>query len=413
MKKTILTALVAFGLGLGLTLIAATPSMAVHKGAGGLSCGGCHTMHSSQGNAPMDGITTGNFRLIRGAGTTATSTTDLCLTCHSQNGTNAGTTFNTGVWATTPPKVHLTSAWGGGGFDTVGAGGDFANVGTFSGGTWLLGVGDSGANVSLGKGHSLQATSVTPPGGAAVFATFSCVLCHNAHGTDVGSTATNRYRNLASFGTLNPWFGSPTTPLAQSYVGAVAGSATQGTAPGAALNLWPVYRSSGTQNYYLTDTTTTELTGVKVGMAYFCGLCHNSFHEPLAGAFNNNVSATNSNDWVRHPAQGRLNDGTTTSGSGITIVDMSTYNNEPTANKLPVAQNCGGPGSPACGAVDQKFYYDATTTNSRVFCLSCHFAHAGPYNDALRWDYTASVTSGGQIGNVIPSNVGCQLCHNR
>ena len=49
----------------------------------------------------------------------------------------------------------------------------------------------------------------------------------------------------------------------------------------------------------------------------------------------------------------------------------------------------------------------------RVFCLSCHFAHGGPHYDALRWDYTSAVSSGSQFGNPIPSNKGCQLCHNR
>lgn len=27
---------------------------------------------------------------------------------------------------------------------------------------------------------------------------------------------------------------------------------------------------------------------------------------------------------------------------------------------------------------------------AQVFCLSCHFAHAGPYRNALRWDYVAT-----------------------
>lgn len=48
-----------------------------------------------------------------------------------------------------------------------------------------------------------------------------------------------------------------------------------------------------------------------------------------------------------------------------------------------------------------------------VFCLTCHFAHGGPYYDALRWGYIASVSAGDQTGNVVPSNKGCQLCHNR
>jgi predicted CXXCH cytochrome family protein len=39
-----------------------------------------------------------------------------------------------------------------------------------------------------------------------------------------------------------------------------------------------------------------------------------------------------------------------------------------------------------------------------VMCLSCHFAHAGPFNSGLRWDYNAVIT--GEKGKGA-----CFLCH--
>ncbi|MDY0351461.1 MAG: cytochrome c3 family protein, partial [Desulfobulbaceae bacterium] len=41
-----------------------------------------------------------------------------------------------------------------------------------------------------------------------------------------------------------------------------------------------------------------------------------------------------------------------------------------------------------------------------VMCLSCHYSHAGPYDDMLRWDYTTMVAGGGTTS---PS--GCFACH--
>ncbi len=86
-------------------------------------------------------------------------------------------------------------------------------------------------------------------------------------------------------------------------------------------------------------------------------------------------------------------------------IDWAHYNSIPDGFKLPVA-NTGT-------SLDQEFYYADADNEDKVFCLSCHFAHGGPYCDALRWDYITNVVQGDQTGNAIPSNLGCQQCHSR
>src|SRR3989338_5798881 len=54
-------------IGFCLSLLYPSPSKAVHKGAGDITCGSCHTMHSSQGgtNGPNMGGAAGSFILLR------------------------------------------------------------------------------------------------------------------------------------------------------------------------------------------------------------------------------------------------------------------------------------------------------------------------------------------------------------
>lgn len=434
MKKQILTVLLTFTFGLGLTLLASTGAMAVHKGSTGLTCGSCHTMHSSQGNATM-GSANGSLRLIRGAGATTATTAGLCLTCHAENGGSAGTSFNTGGWATTPPKVYLTTNWTATDpidFSAVGAGGDFGYIGNYNGTDWnLAGAPEHGAagtdnSNALGKGHSLELAQVTalPPGnnvtgvsvGAALTGTtpFTCTSCHDAHGTSVTTNGINFFRNLKADTNnrgANAWSNMATYgDVAQTYVGAAAGSATGGSNVALASNIWPVINvAASTQNVYTYDNKAVTLNGKSiggagtVGISAFCAQCHGAWHEKLAdgaGGWSNNTNGAN--DWNRHPVNNFLNDGTTASGSGNTIVDTAAYGFAGTKTSLPTAN----------ATTSTKYYMDTAAT-SKVFCLSCHFAHGGPYNDGLRWNHTASVSSGDQVGNTITSSVGCNQCHNK
>lgn len=436
MKRLILIALLALGLGFGLTLMASTPSMAVHKGSGDLTCGSCHTMHSSQGGTygPSMGGANGALILLRNAQVTGRETIhNLCLQCHAKAGTQGGVQFNTcpGNACTTPPKVLLDTAdaWDSSkDFSKIGAGGDFQFVGSYLPATgYTPGATDSGgstpANTGLGKGHSIGATNVAPPGngstGGTQIATFSCTTCHDPHGTSSTTASINVYRNLkANIGTVKPWTNMAVgVDIGASYVGGPTGAAddnslgttpTGGSGIAAANNIWPVYRSSGTQNSYNTTATAPQLNAVAltaptdgsssyVLMSAFCAQCHSVWHE---GVVSTNKSGS---DWARHPVDNRITDTSNASGAGVAITDYAHYATMAAGFALPAANDDGTAG------------YSATSGNDKVFCLSCHFAHGSPYYDILRWDYISAVDAAGgsQTGNGVPSNKGCQQCHNR
>jgi predicted CXXCH cytochrome family protein len=97
------------------------------------------------------------------------------------------------------------------------------------------------------------------------------------------------------------------------------------------------------------------------GINNFCSACHEKFADgPATGS---------GGAWRRHPV-------------GISIYGSrhADYNRwARLAEKITLAEfPSGNPNDPS---------------GAQVFCLSCHFAHAGPYRNALRWDY-AKTTQG-------------------
>src|SRR3989304_7731024 len=78
-------------------LAMAGPCLGIHEGAGDLVCGGCHTMHNSQGNSGLGGNSGGSMLLLRGPITLLTAANGdrtlsihkLCLQCHATNGAQA------------------------------------------------------------------------------------------------------------------------------------------------------------------------------------------------------------------------------------------------------------------------------------------------------------------------------------
>lgn len=433
MNKLILTCFTI----VGIWFFASTTAMAIHKGSGDLVCGACHTMHNSQGDTSLGGNAGGSLVLLRGAVTTRNEIHNFCLQCHAGNGAQATSTF--APHSRSAPKVLLASTQGltkwteTDFFNKIGAGGDFQyEMGDGGGTTWV-----AASAVAQGKGHSLGATLVTPPGAAdGAITNFTCTSCHDPHGTDNAASADiNKFRNLRRIPTDSGAVNIQLTPADHlSWIGGITGLWTTGSTNFDPVNqttqnvdtaatttaIWPIYKGAGPLSGLAdaADSARSNAYGAggvagsgTAGISRWCATCHDNWHE----AFNiNNIAGGQGakGDWKRHPVDNILDEGNCTtgaengcSGAGVDIFYPLNYSPTTAGQVLPVASAQG---------TNKVFYTTAANaTADKVMCLSCHFAHGGPYNDNLRWDYTSAVGAGSQTGNGVPLTKGCQLCHSR
>ncbi len=390
-----------------------SPAEAVHRGAGDLTCGGCHTMHNSQGSSSLGGASGGSMILLRANVSGRQEIHKLCLQCHSDQGVQA--TTNQSPHSQVAPKVHNTAdTWTEGtAINLIGAGGNFypelnASFALSSGTGW------TGLTVAQGRGHSLGLTNVAPPGGDQNISAFSCTSCHDPHGTTATTSAINVFRNLKvnAFDAGANSGVSLTTAEHTSWVGGVTGTfagsgnyVPQASSDGGS-KIWPVIKGTPTGTASSDAANSNSYGGASGGISRWCAQCHDSWHELLTAGNYAAGGRGAKGDWNRHPVDNVLDEGSTNgqSGAGVDIFDNSNYSVTTAGQVLPVAN--------ATGTANRTFYIQSATTD-KVMCLSCHFAHGGPNNDNLRWDYTSAVGSGTQTGKGIPSTRGCQLCHNR
>lgn len=415
MRKFYLLALLACSV-VALVLMVASPSEAVHKGAGSLVCGSCHTMHNSQSDATMGGASGGSIVLLRANITGRAEIHKFCLTCHAEDGTNAATLYG-GV---TPPKVlRSTSATDAEitvdgnvliDHSQIGAGGDFSynaagEMGLSPYNALVPGAGD-------GFGHGLGQTAIDPPGTAeAAITEFSCTNCHDPHGTSADTADIFVYRNLkvkpvggggasAADAQVMTTLGAAT----DSYVGGVDGTNFAGANSGVANHFWPVFNSDILQNVYDAplDATPRSLTS---GFSAWCAQCHDDWHQESLDQSGTNQSGS---DWLRHPVDNPIVDATPNSGGGMAIADFAHYSSSTDKDSAPTTTETAATILPAAqGAAAGTVYY-ADDSGDHVFCLSCHFAHAGPYEDALRWDHAPAGAAA-----AVATPVGCEQCHNK
>ena len=201
---------------------------ALHKGAGGLDCSGCHTMHNSQQGASMGGSPTA--RLLR-----ATTTEGLCLSCHD----TAGSQYS--AYSATVPAVKGAPAG-------TPAAGNFTD---------LDATNDAAGQVNKGKGHNLGegSNTLTPAGGVALTG-FTCTNCHDPHGVSADTATISAFRNL-KFTPTGSGGGGPTVINAGPAEGTLASA---------------VYPE--TSYYYGKVTGGAAISN----LSQWCGTCHDNFY---------------------------------------------------------------------------------------------------------------------------------------
>ena len=311
-----------------LTLLALSlaggSALAFHDG-GVAYCQGCHTMHNSQGGAPVDAAhPAGNAYLLNNG-----SPSDTCLKCHAGYGQFAsGLGFGPGgdfYWLT---KTFSYSAHG--------------RTTTLAGST-------HGHNI-IAPAYGLTSADPTlshAPGGTFLSQYMSCTSCHDPHGNE-------NFRLLYGGAGNDPKYDGTRYSFANP-------------APLALGNARTTNAASGLEN-------NVQHTVYKSGMSEWCANCHSAFHSP------------NTTNFV-HPTGVAM--GSTTAAAYNAYVS--------TDNLLGGTQATSYWGLVPFEAVN----VDLATANStnyttgpdaqdRVMCLTCHRAHASPFSDNGRWDFSAT-----------------------
>ena len=346
----------------GLLALSAAPAMAFHDG-GVANCAGCHSMHNSAENPASVKVIAadGSFGTVAAAptenllkGSDASST---CLNCHQ------GTVGSYHVFSTTAANVK--------------EGGDFGWLQKqyMAGrtGTTPYAGDNAGHNiVAADFGLTVDATNATAPGSTLAYssALLGCTSCHDAHGQVHNGTAG----------------GGKPAEVSGSYGDAIAPGETQ-----ANFRLLgdSDYEAGGfdTDNFAFSNDAPIALanssSGTKTrygsGMSEWCANCHDAY-------YNNTPDAALS----KHPTSVPLaangydvNYNAYVATGDFTGVQATAYN-----DMVPFET----------GAVDQADLVAATVNTTagpvagaQVMCLSCHRAHASAFNNAGRWDFTASL----------------------
>jgi predicted CXXCH cytochrome family protein len=366
MKKTYKLAILG---AVAMTFGVAGTALAFHDG-GVARCNGCHTMHNSELNAPIDEIsnlgtqfTTGPM-LLR-----SNDRSGACLNCHGEGTDNHSYHVYTEGSDINPTQVP----------EQFGPGGDFGWV--------VFGTIDSAKDrrghniVAQDFGLPVDSTLTASPGGDFPAANLACSSCHDPHGKYrvIGGTTT-QVTTGAPIVESGSYGVDPATLPASEAMGVYrflggAGYQPDGAAT-AFVNGAPV--ANVDSGYNSPSTQGGVRVGYGQGMSEWCANCHGSIH--------NDDYPTN----LRHPAGNNADIGTAIAANYAAYVSSGVTNTgEPEYLALvPFETGQGYDDIPGLNAVRATTDGPADTDN--VMCLSCHRAHASAFGSMLRWDYAAS-----------------------
>ena len=289
-----------------------------------------------------------------------------CAGCHtmhnSQNGALVDTAHPNGnaylLNAGNPSDTCLRCHAGYGQFkngEGFGPGGDYYWVTrTFSWvsrGATVSSTGDShGHNViSPAKGIAQDATLANAPGGSFLSSRLACTSCHDPHGNQ-------NFRLLYGAG-AGPKYDGTRYAFTNAAPLALGNSRnTYGTQPGVETN--------------------TDHTIYKSGMSMWCANCHTTLHD------------NNTANFV-HPTRSMGSTVAATYNAYVSSDDISSGNAATSYWGLVPFEAA----SVDLETADPANYTQGPTGTDEVMCLTCHRAHASPFNDIARWDMSVNLIS--------------------
>ena len=309
-------------------------------------CSDCHIMHYSEGGAAPAKTVFSKTGYVETTGPYAqlllrSTTNGLCLFCHDGNVPQAPDVKG--------PTISNTYS------DEHSGAGYFTYVQTDS------------APTGSSNGHYLGGPAAPVPYSTMSDMTLSCASCHDPHGTE-------NYRNILT----KPGIGSGATVTMGTHV-------FRNAAPGDPPS------GSATNNAY-----TKSNEGYKSNTSKWCTECHNNLSDHVGGgtpstryhhvadvsinSYATGTFATDSAHWAAGTGAGF---GTLTGDSTEGIPRLRFQ---------------------AAGATDFSSSQTVAAGN-QVMCMTCHFAHGGPYEYGLVWPY--------KEGSTADTNSGCKQCHSQ
>jgi hypothetical protein len=433
----------------------------------GLICTDCHTLHNSEGGARVAGNkdhagvtdwTPGPFRELLKKG----DWTDMCLSCHKEGFNTAGTADLVGVevigagW--TAPIVMTLNGTPPAGYSLPA--GDFywsdldpkrGHNPAYSAGTATTG------GLPTSKLMKADGTlGYAPPGGAISDGEWSCHSCHGMHARHSnGYTAYRQIKrkvngivqtaDVTGFGVETNAGDYSTGQQAAAYE--PIKSNTRGDIQG--VN-YVTARQDGNPlegadlRAPISDTNKNVYRG---GFSSFCSTCHTSIHGGGETAEVEGTASTNFNNtqasagpigglaWVKHPTNIKMDQTSTKRKYGI-----NTYKKVVTNSQSTTPNPTGYDYLYPLVQPDNNFDVKSTVAggalhnDDRIMCLTCHQAHASPFENMTRWDanghaFVAADTSlvpnpdangrgTGIVGGTGTSNgdniaFGCGKCHQK
>lgn len=331
-------------------------------------CDNCHTMHNSQGGAPMnyDASAIPNALLLRGS----------CIACHAQN--TASNIVNGVI-----PQVYHTNPK------------DLAG-GNFRYGTTTQANIHNVLGLPGGIGQDLLLLN-NPPGyligydpAATKFNTASRLVCagsNGCHGNRSQITEGDAIKGSHHYNDVMLKFGSINEANQGGGTGLLTDFTTSGKSYRFLYNVhggedtdWEATNSATDHNEYkgalFAARGQVQAWADVTTISDLCAECHGKFH---AGGLTVDSGIGTVSPWLRHPTDALLpNTGEYT--------NYTAYNTQVPVGRVNIPNAVSGVVAPGTDV---------------VVCVSCHAAHGTPYADILTWNYTVSM----------PAGTGCLRCH--